>query len=837
MVSLARSALYGIAGFTYGNLVQADGGSTWRWNPWLGVGRSRSSWRSLVGLAVRARLEPQRGHLLPDDHARVRRDRLSSSSARSTTSRASAASTTIDLARRSSATRRRSRTPLYYVVASSRRSLVFLLIRYIARTPFGLTLQGIRDDPTRMRALGYNVALHRTLAFGFGAFIAASPASSSSGGTRASRPESINLGQTIDLLVIAVDRRPATGSRARGSARSSSSCSTTTRAAARFLDAAPSASTRSSAGIFLADRAPLAGRDHGHLRRRSRGRLRGAPRRAGARPRAAEPAQRAEEVEEAHRAFVRRNARREPRARRSDGRSPPRGGEWLAMAVGGNRGGDARMRKAGGVRLWWLLLASLVLVVAASPRLRRRRRRGGRGAAPASRAAPPPPAETGGAPRRRPRAAASRSRSASSRLRGRRSRPFYEATSPARMRAADPARRDRQRREAERRRRPARPGRPPDRDRGLRLLRRHGRQGARGGAPPRRAGGRPRSSIGPLSGDEGIAVANYCQGASRSHVPQRHLGRAGHDAQGAGAELLPLQHRRRAVDGRSRRLRVQHARLADGSSTFGDDYAFPYTQTGRLRGRVLRPRRRGRSSGSGRRSARRTTPRSSRRSPRTSTASISRVGGTGHARVRQAVRAAQGQPRATRSWAASFAIDPLVLADPIGARIEGVVAGGPTAGDSTTPEYTAYVETITDSWGPESRARTSSVVRSARASSAPTGPTARRRSPAALEAGRRRPLGRPASRSARPSTRRHEGYDRSRPDHAGREPQRDRQQLRHPGRRAGRRLRRQQDAEDDPGRRPDVRREVQPRTRRPRTARTRCATRAQLKVPPWATGG
>ena len=48
----------------------------------------------------------------------------------------------------------------------------FLFIRYLVKTPFGLALQGIRDDPIRMRSLGYNVALHRTLAFGLGALIA-----------------------------------------------------------------------------------------------------------------------------------------------------------------------------------------------------------------------------------------------------------------------------------------------------------------------------------------------------------------------------------------------------------------------------------------------------------------------------------------------------------------------------------------------------------------------------------------------------------------------------------------------------------------------------------------
>jgi branched-chain amino acid transport system permease protein len=82
--------------------------------------------------------------------------------------------------------------------------LVYALLRYVARTPFGLTLQGVRDDPVRMASLGYNVPLHRTMAFAFAGFIA------SLGGVifvwwnAHIDPASIDLGATIDLLVIAV---------------------------------------------------------------------------------------------------------------------------------------------------------------------------------------------------------------------------------------------------------------------------------------------------------------------------------------------------------------------------------------------------------------------------------------------------------------------------------------------------------------------------------------------------------------------------------------------------------------------------------------------------------
>jgi branched-chain amino acid transport system permease protein len=82
--------------------------------------------------------------------------------------------------------------------------LVYALLRYIARTPFGLTLQGIRDDPVRMSSLGYNVTLHRTLAFGFASFIAAIGGLLFAYWNGHIDPATIGLGATIDVLVVAV---------------------------------------------------------------------------------------------------------------------------------------------------------------------------------------------------------------------------------------------------------------------------------------------------------------------------------------------------------------------------------------------------------------------------------------------------------------------------------------------------------------------------------------------------------------------------------------------------------------------------------------------------------
>ncbi len=92
---------------------------------------------------------------------------------------------------------------LYYIgfVASV---LVYLLIKYVVRTPFGITLQGVRDDPVRMASLGYNVALHRTLAMGFGAFLASIAGIIYAWQFGHIDPNSIGLQQVIDLLTIAV---------------------------------------------------------------------------------------------------------------------------------------------------------------------------------------------------------------------------------------------------------------------------------------------------------------------------------------------------------------------------------------------------------------------------------------------------------------------------------------------------------------------------------------------------------------------------------------------------------------------------------------------------------
>lgn len=78
------------------------------------------------------------------------------------------------------------------------------MLRYLARTPFGLALQGIRDDPQRMRSLGYSVALHRTVAFALAGFVAAVGGILFVWWNGQIAPSTIGLPATINILVIAV---------------------------------------------------------------------------------------------------------------------------------------------------------------------------------------------------------------------------------------------------------------------------------------------------------------------------------------------------------------------------------------------------------------------------------------------------------------------------------------------------------------------------------------------------------------------------------------------------------------------------------------------------------
>ena len=92
---------------------------------------------------------------------------------------------------------------LYYIALGTA-IVVYVLIRLVVRTPFGISLQGVRDEPVRMSSLGYAVPLHRTIAFGFAAFIAALAGVLYAWWAGQVAPGDVDLPQTISLLIMAV---------------------------------------------------------------------------------------------------------------------------------------------------------------------------------------------------------------------------------------------------------------------------------------------------------------------------------------------------------------------------------------------------------------------------------------------------------------------------------------------------------------------------------------------------------------------------------------------------------------------------------------------------------
>ncbi|HZF74601.1 MAG TPA: branched-chain amino acid ABC transporter permease [Acetobacteraceae bacterium] len=93
---------------------------------------------------------------------------------------------------------------LFYYVALGTAALLYAMVLYLVRTPFGLALQGIRDNARRVNALGYNAALHRIAAFGVAGFIAGCGGVLMTFYNIGISPGTIGLGATVNVLVMAV---------------------------------------------------------------------------------------------------------------------------------------------------------------------------------------------------------------------------------------------------------------------------------------------------------------------------------------------------------------------------------------------------------------------------------------------------------------------------------------------------------------------------------------------------------------------------------------------------------------------------------------------------------
>ena len=78
------------------------------------------------------------------------------------------------------------------------------LVRHLVRAPFGIALQGIRDNPRRMASLGYHVTAHRIAAYGVSGLLAAVGGVLMVWYNGRISPGTMNLAQMIGILIIAV---------------------------------------------------------------------------------------------------------------------------------------------------------------------------------------------------------------------------------------------------------------------------------------------------------------------------------------------------------------------------------------------------------------------------------------------------------------------------------------------------------------------------------------------------------------------------------------------------------------------------------------------------------
>jgi branched-chain amino acid transport system permease protein len=93
--------------------------------------------------------------------------------------------------------------PFYYL-ALGVAALCYAAVIYLSRAPFGLALQGVRDNPRRMAALGFNVNAHRIAAYAFAAFVAGLGGVLLVWMNQQISPGTVSVDAAIDILVIAV---------------------------------------------------------------------------------------------------------------------------------------------------------------------------------------------------------------------------------------------------------------------------------------------------------------------------------------------------------------------------------------------------------------------------------------------------------------------------------------------------------------------------------------------------------------------------------------------------------------------------------------------------------
>ena len=93
--------------------------------------------------------------------------------------------------------------PFYYLCLANA-VVAYIAVLYGARSTFGLTLQAIRDNPRRMRAIGFNVTAHKVFAWWLAGLIAGAAGILLVWFNGRISPGTIAVGPSINILVIAI---------------------------------------------------------------------------------------------------------------------------------------------------------------------------------------------------------------------------------------------------------------------------------------------------------------------------------------------------------------------------------------------------------------------------------------------------------------------------------------------------------------------------------------------------------------------------------------------------------------------------------------------------------
>jgi branched-chain amino acid transport system permease protein len=92
----------------------------------------------------------------------------------------------------------------FYFVALACAGVGYLVVKHLVRAPFGVALQGIRDNPRRMASLGYHVTAHRVAAYAMSGVLAAVGGVLMVWYNGRISPGTVNLNAMIGVLVVAV---------------------------------------------------------------------------------------------------------------------------------------------------------------------------------------------------------------------------------------------------------------------------------------------------------------------------------------------------------------------------------------------------------------------------------------------------------------------------------------------------------------------------------------------------------------------------------------------------------------------------------------------------------